>query len=76
LGSEDFLQGYSYILIFDFFDLLAEGDPDSPELNMLRQEYREGTDSHPNRLANETIGPIFVDFVIHSIEEYREKVAQ
>ena len=39
---------------------------------MLREEYRSGDDSHPNRLANQTLGPVFVDFVIGAIEEYRE----
>ncbi len=37
---------------------------------MLRQGYRDGEDSHPNRKANETIAPIFVEFVIDAIEDY------
>jgi hypothetical protein len=73
LKSDEFISGHPNIYIFDFFDLLAENDPSSLEYNMLRAEYRNGIDSHPNRLANETIGSIFVGFVIDSIEDYRLK---
>jgi len=40
---------------------------------MLRVAYHPeaASDSHPNRLANEEIGPLFVEFIIESIEEYR-----
>jgi hypothetical protein len=38
---------------------------------MLRRAYRDGSDSHPNRTANETIGTLFVDFVIGAAERYR-----
>jgi len=64
LGSDEYLKGHSNVFTFDFFNHLAEGDPASPEYNMLRAEYREGTDSHPNRMANEALGPLFVDFII------------
>jgi hypothetical protein len=76
LKSDDFLKGHPNIVTLDLFDLLAEGDPDSPEFNMLRQDYREGADSHPTRIANETIGPQFVDLVIKAIEEYRQNRIQ
>jgi len=71
LKSDEFLKGYPNVFTFDFFDLLAEDDPTAPDYNMLEQEYREGEDSHPNRKANETIAPVFVDFVIKAIEDYR-----
>jgi hypothetical protein len=71
LGSEEFLGGHPNVYTFDFFDLLAESDPAAPDYNMLREAYREGEDSHPNQLANETIGPLFVEFVIGVVEEYR-----
>jgi hypothetical protein len=71
LGSGEFLAGHPNIYTFDFFDLLAEPDPSSPDYNMLRQEYRKGTDSHPNARANETIAPLFVDFVVSAIEDFR-----
>ena len=42
---------------------------------MLRQSYR-GDDSHPTRIANETIGPQFVDFVSNAIEQYKQQRGQ
>ena len=45
--------------------MLAENDPASDEYGMLRAEYRSGSDSHPNLLANETTGPLFAQF-LHS----------
>ncbi len=71
LVSDDFLSERLNVFAFNFFDHLAEDDPASPELNMLRAEYRFGTDSHPNIEANQTIGPRFVDFVIQAINEYK-----
>jgi hypothetical protein len=68
LKSDEFLKGHPNIYTFDFFSYLADDQPDSPEFNMLRKEYRDGTDSHPNRLANEVIGSQFVQFVIQSID--------
>jgi hypothetical protein len=72
LKSDDFLKGHPNIFTFDFYSYLADDQPSSPAFNMLRKEYQNGTDSHPNRLANETIGPEFVQFVIQSIRIYRK----
>lgn len=72
LVSNEFLAGsQKNIFAYNLFDHLAEDDPSSPEFNMLRAEYRQGTDSHPNQEANQTIGPIFVDFVQRAINEYK-----
>jgi hypothetical protein len=71
LKSEEFLKGHPNLFTFDLFDYLAEGDQANLEANMLRADYRNGVDSHPNRVANETIGPKFVEFVIQSINEPR-----
>ena len=63
LGSPEFLAGHPNIRYFDIFDQFAEPDDGSPTANMLRYEYElthEVPDSHPNRLGNETVGPIFV----------------
>ena len=71
LGSDEFLQGHPNLFVFDFFDLLAD-----PATNMLRAEYQinpNNTDSHPNVLANQTIGPVFVDFVDKAIQAYRAR---
>lgn len=71
LASDEYLSGHPNIFTFDFFDLLAEGDPTAPDFNMLREAYWNGGDSHPNARANETIGPLFVDFIIDAIQTYR-----
>jgi hypothetical protein len=71
LKSDEYLDRHLNVFTFDFFNYLAEDDPTSPDYNMLRQEYRESTDSHPNHLANEIIGPLFVDFIVDAVQRYR-----
>jgi hypothetical protein len=71
LKSREFLGGHPNIFTFDLFGYLAENNQVSQDYNMLRKAYQEGIDSHPNLLANETIGPIFGDFTISSIQSYR-----
>jgi len=71
LTSDAYLAGHPNVAAFDFFDALAEGDPDAPDLNMLRADYRDGDDSHPNQTANELVGPQFVDTVISAAEGFR-----
>ncbi len=74
LKSDEYLKGHPNLFTFDLFGYLAESDPMSPERYMLRAAYRDGTDSHPNREANRTIGPLFVDFVIKAVESYRASI--
>lgn len=76
LGSDEFLAEHPNVFTFDFFDLLAEENPLAPDFNMLRATYREGEDSHPNQLANETIGPLFTDFIIEAVQTYRAGLTQ
>jgi len=71
LKSDEYLSGHPNVFTFDFSGYLAEDDPTSPDYNMLRQAYREGSDSHPNRTANEMIGPLFVDFITNAVQSYR-----
>lgn len=71
LKSDEYLQGHPNIVTFDLFDRLAEGKPQATDFNMLRQEYRAGTDSHPNQLGNETVGPIFAAFIAQAADRYR-----
>lgn len=71
LKSDEFLQGHRNIVTFDLFDQFAESNPAAPDFNMLRQDYRDGADSHPNRLGNETVGPIFSDFIMQAADQYR-----
>lgn len=68
LMSDEFLQGATNIVPFDFFNLLVAGD--GLEANMLRLEYRNGSDSHPNQTANEEIAPVFVDFLIEAAQRF------
>ena len=65
LKSDAYLAGHPNVFVFDFFDLLAD-----PSANALRADYQispDESDSHPNRLANETIGPIFVEFIDEAV---------
>ena len=73
LTSAEFLNGHPNVFTYNFFHYLAESDPTATDFDKLRQEYRQGTDSHPNRLANETIGPLFIDFIRDSIQTYRNQ---
>jgi hypothetical protein len=73
LTSDEYLAGHPNVFVFDFFDLLAD-----PSTNALRAEYQlspDNSDSHPNRLANETIGPLFVQFIDQSVQVYKHVVS-
>jgi hypothetical protein len=76
LKSDEFLVGHFNVFTFDFFDLLAEGDPLALDFSMLRAAYREGEDSHPNELANQTIGLLFADFIADAVQTYRNELAE
>ena len=76
LRSDDFLAGHPNVFTFDLFGLLAEDDPTAPDFNMLRAAYREGTDSHPNTLASEAVGPLFANFIVEAVETYRAYLAE
>jgi MYXO-CTERM domain-containing protein len=65
LASDEFLGGHSNVVTFNFFGHLAGAD------DFLRPEYRvDDTDAHPNEGANQTIGPLFVDFIDQAIQSY------
>jgi hypothetical protein len=71
LKSDAYLGGHRNVYTFDFFDLLAD-----PSTNTLRSEYQldpDQEDSHPNALANRTIGPFFVAFVDEAVRSFRNK---
>ncbi len=66
LVSEGYGNGHPNLAVFDFFSLLADRD------GYLRAEYRsDEADSHPNDLANRTIGLVLIGFV-HSLIEGRK----
>jgi hypothetical protein len=71
LTSKEFLTQQPNVFAFDLFDAFAEANPAAPDYSMLRADYRNGADSHPNAKANETVAPALVDFVIQSIQTYR-----
>lgn len=64
------------IAIFDFWGYAAEENtgttPGQGPVNTLKYDYESshsGSDSHPNDLANETIGPLFAQFIVDTIED-------
>jgi len=74
LTSEAYLGGHPNVYAFDLFDHLAESDPASPEVNMLRTAYRpEGVDSHPNQTANAAVGPAFAEAIMQAGHSYAER---
>jgi hypothetical protein len=71
LASPEFTRSSPNVFVFDFYGALSESEAGAPDYNMLRADYRNGDDSHPNRLANTTLGPLLVEFVTGAIETYR-----
>ncbi len=66
LASDEYLSGHANVFTFNFFDLLAD-----PSTNTLRTEYQSDPyDAHPNELANQTIAPLFADFIDQSVRAY------
>lgn len=72
-------KSHPNIYIFDFFGYAAESNP-TPlhgQLNCLKYDYEKNhsdSDSHPNLLANQTIGPIFAQFIVNTIQNTSSKV--
>ena len=65
------------IFIFDFWSHAAEGrlttSHPNGETNTLRYNYEvshTGNDSHPNKLANQTIGPIFAQRILEVVKAF------
>jgi hypothetical protein len=70
LTSDEYLVGHPNLVVFDFFSLLADED------GFLRSDYRaDEWDSHPNELANRTVGPLLVRFVDQAIREFEPGMA-
>jgi hypothetical protein len=69
LKSDEYLKGHPNLFVFDFFDLLT--DPDTNMLSVKYQRDPDRSDSHPNRLANEIIGPLFVEFIDEVVRTYK-----
>jgi hypothetical protein len=66
-------KSHPNIYIFDFFGNVAELNPApvNGQVNCLKYGY-EGShtdsDSHPNTLANQTVGPVFAQFIVNTIK--------
>jgi len=76
--AEDGLS-HPNIYLFDFFGYAAESNsnPENGQVNCLKYEYEKShtdQDSHPNELANQTIGPIFAEFIVNTIESSSSSV--
>lgn len=71
LKSTDFLKAAPNVSTFDWFNMLAVSDQNSPYYSMLKPEYSpDGDDSHPNYIANSTTSPEFVRFVVSKSVKY------
>jgi len=67
LKSAEYLAGHTNVVCFDLFGYLAGND------NFLKYDYESshsGSDSHPNAFADQTVGPIFAQFLIDSAAAY------
>ncbi len=51
------------VIAFDFFDILANPPDDPTEPNMLKKEYRSGTDSHPTAAGDKAVTAAFLPFL-------------
>ena len=71
LTSNEYLDGHPNLAVFDLFHPLAENRVNATDYNTLKEAYRDGSDSHPNRHANEEIGPLFAQFVDEAVQRYR-----
>ncbi len=65
LTSDEYLEGHPNVAVFDIFSQWADED------DYLAAEYRvDEWDSHPNEIANQTVGPVFVSFVDEAIRAF------
>jgi len=71
LSSDEFKGDLTNLYVFDLFDRLAAAEGSGIEANMLRPEYRDGDDSHPNTQANEAIAPEVAAFIARAVEGFR-----
>jgi len=73
LQSDAFVGQSDNLYVFNLFDALSENDPASPDVNTLKVEYRRGDDdAHPNATANQAVAPVIAQFIVDSIQDYRE----
>lgn len=73
LKSDTYLSGHPNVVCFDLFDNLAKPSDGTLGANKLRTDYEishTDSDSHPNELANQTVGPVFAQFLCASAAVY------
>jgi hypothetical protein len=66
-------KAHPNIFVFDFYGLTAESNssPVYGQVNCLKYDYEQshsGNDSHPNTIANQTVGPLFGQFIVDTIQ--------
>ena len=72
LKSDSFLGGRTNVVCLDLFGALADTD------NFLKYTYEgshASTDSHPNDLANQTVGPLLAQALINAANNYQPGTA-
>jgi hypothetical protein len=67
------------IFIFDFYGLSVELNsmPQNGKINCLKYDYEgdhNGSDSHPNSLANRTVGPLFAQAIVDAIKQQNTSI--
>jgi hypothetical protein len=72
---------HANIFVFDFYGLSAElnTSPNNGKTNCLKYEYEgdhNGSDSHPNSLANRTIGPLFAQVIVDAIKHQSTSIPE
>jgi hypothetical protein len=73
LQSATYLSGHPNVVCFDLFDLLAKADDGSAAANMLAYAHEAShsdSDSHPNLVANQVVGPLFAQFLCDAAGAY------
>jgi hypothetical protein len=65
-------KSHPNVTVFDFFGLVAEqsASPANGFQYCLKYDYEgdhDGNDSHPNTLANQTVGPLFARAVVNTL---------
>lgn len=71
LVSAEYLAGHPNVVGFDLFTLLADPDDGSATANRLCYDYERShydSDSHPNTLANQTVGPQLAEAIVNAAD--------
>lgn len=73
LQSQEYIRNLPNLYVFDLYSAFAENNPDSPNYNRLREDYKEGVDNHPTMNANQDVAPVLAQFIIDAINDFRSK---